>query len=578
MDVRIFIVDAQIRNPLVTRIGGIAHRHFEIIFVKEHRHDLQRLVVFAFQRLIHALVHRLRRILIPTVNRRRALIGANAEADRIRVVGKAGKLRLQLRFFLEQKRYKSIHGAVHHQHDHVFPMLTQGDLGHILRRGLQIVLHLGKIRPDARHIHNGHADHRQTQRQIRCLYDRRFLLPDQIQQRHQHQQNRQVHQHLSGCDGRIDVVFEHGGEVAEVGSKEHIVHDGHTGQRQHDKPHGLFARRAGQLVEDPEPDQERTARQQQRIEHIPQRGFVRHDINEFRRRRLDDRRRNQNAGQDRKKHAAKRKNLSVRFRQRGSFALFCALLHQGQHQRELEHQKQEDEQDLLSHRIHGVHKQDHRKQRQSHNGSADAQYQPRVSELVEDILQQGENIVQRPVKHQSGRRIVQKHQKNQRHAVHLQLAFEREALHIDGGGDHIDGRHQDRQHIDGKPRYRKQRIRCAQIADRAERHAAQQLQAGKKAVGRNKKRDLQQQGDRPFQRIGRLIVILPVVSLQHHEAFVALERLFDVRHPRLQFRLYISLLGLQSVRPPVQGEHQKIHRQTQEDNRQARMIEDPVRD
>ena len=97
-------------------------------------------------------------------------------------------------------------------------------------------------------------------------------------------------------------------------------------------------------------------------------------------------------------------------------------------------------------------------------------------ELVEDGLDKGKDVVECPVKHQSGRRVIQKHEEEKRHCVELELGFERAALGEDHAGDEVHAGHDDGQQIDRQTEDVQQAVRRAEVMDRAEGGALQKLQ------------------------------------------------------------------------------------------------------
>ena len=185
----------------------------------------------------------------------------------------------------------------------------------------------------------------------------------------------------------------------------------------------------------------------------------------------------------------------------------------------------------------------------------------------DDILPQGEKVVQRPVHRQPRRRIVQQHQEHQRHGVQLDFALQRRAPGIDGAGDQVDPGHQDGQHVDPQPADGQQPVRRAQVPNRPEGGAVQQLQPGQKLVGGDEEGNFQHQGQQPLQRVGLAVVVRPVEGLQGHEPLVPAEGLPDVRHAGGQPGLHLPLRVLNRVRPPVQRQHQQVDAQAQGDNR-----------
>ena len=125
---------------------------------------------------------------------------------------------------------------------------------------------------------------------------------------------------------------------------------------------------------------------------------------------------------------------------------------------------------------------------------------------------------------------------------------------------------------------RQQLIRLSEIGDRPEGGPLEQAQAGKIPVSRHKERNLQQQGKRTLQGVIRLIVILPVIRLENHEALVALEHPLDFIHTGFQPLSLETLLFLHGVCPSVQREDEEVNDQAQQNNGQSRIRGDPVAD
>ncbi len=120
-------------------------------------------------------------------------------------------------------------------------------------------------------------------------------------------------------------------------------------------------------------------------------------------------------------------------------------------------------------------------------------------QLVEYGFNQRKQVVQRPVKHQSGRRSVEEEQKEDRHGVELDLRFQQTSLGENDAGDQVDTGHDEGQYIDRQPCDDQQSIRPTQIGDRAKGDAVKQFQPGEETVGRNKERDLEKREVAPFK-------------------------------------------------------------------------------
>ena len=117
-----------------------------------------------------------------------------------------------------------------------------------------------------------------------------------------------------------------------------------------------------------------------------------------------------------------------------------------------------------------------------------------------------------------------------------------------------------------------QSVGCAQIWDRSKSKALKETQSGQKLICRDKKRHLQKQRNRALERIRRLIVILPVIGLKHHKAFIPTEGFANVLDPRAHPCFLRSLRLLHGIRSPIQRQNQEVHDQTQHDDRKSRIL------
>ena len=111
-----------------------------------------------------------------------------------------------------------------------------------------------------------------------------------------------------------------------------------------------------------------------------------------------------------------------------------------------------------------------------------------------------------------------------------------------------------------------QSVGKTEVGDRPVGIALEQLQSGEEPECRDEKGNFQQQRNGPAQRVVRLVVVLTVEGLQHHEALVAFEYLFDVVDSGLQLFEPDTFLLLHGVRASVEGKNQQINCQTQGDN------------
>ena len=88
-------------------------------------------------------------------------------------------------------------------------------------------------------------------------------------------------------------------------------------------------------------------------------------------------------------------------------------------------------------------------------------------------------------------------------------------------------------------------------------------------IGCDKKGNLQQQRQHTLQGIEGLIIVLPVIGLEHHKPLVAGEGLFDVLDPAGHLLLGVPFLVLDGVGPAIQGQEQHVHGEAQHKNTNA---------
>ena len=309
---------------------------------------------------------------------------------------------------------------------------------------------------------------------------------------------------------------------------------------------------------------------------MAQRGIqIRHQ-HEFCRRRSDHRGRDQQTRQNSEQNAAAHKQACIILRQGfGRRAAFS--VHKKEQQRQHQHEADGQDDRLLLPVLRMEEKHAEKQQGRSGRRKQGAQHLARVLEFVEQVLQQGEDVVERPIQHEAGWRIIQQHQKQQRHEIELQLVLEREALRIDGAGDEVHSRHQDRQRVERQTVDRQESVRRAKVGNGAKGHAAQLGEIGQEMIGRNKKRDLKRQRQRASEGINRLVVVLAVIGLQHHEALVAAEGLFDMVDPGSKLFLRRALLRLDRIRAAIERQQKGVERQAQGKDRQAAVIQNQIR-
>ena len=110
--------------------------------------------------------------------------------------------------------------------------------------------------------------------------------------------------------------------------------------------------------------------------------------------------------------------------------------------------------------------------------------------FIENVLDEREDIVHRPIKNQSCRAVVEDDDEEQRKPVGLQFVAQTKPARVQEAACHIDERHGKGEHIHGKRLDRKERIRRAHIADEKERLSLQRGHRRKTRVCRREERNL----------------------------------------------------------------------------------------
>ena len=574
-DIRIIVVDRQVGDPAVAGEGRVADRHLPAVFEEEHRQHAQRLVLLVLQRLVRARVHGRGRVLVAAEQPGRARVRAVAVGDRVGIVGEARKLPRKLRVFRHEVGQIGADRAVEHDDDHVFALFAE-------REARLFARHVPRRLPDLRHrgldlddVHSRHAEHGERQHQIHALHEALFAV-QQGEDDRDRGQDREVQQLFLHGEGHAGVVFQIRRQRPEIRAEEHIVdHGDPAGDPDERAEHAARAGR-GHVVEDPHPDDEEAEGEQRGVAHMAQRRIEVRREHELRRRGGHHSRGDQQPRQGREEHAAADKQARVLLRQlrAGRSAELAAQ----QIEREREHQQQRDRQhDRFLLPVFGVEEeQPEDQQRGAGRREQTEEERLRVFETAEQVLEERKQVVQRPVQHQAGGRAVQQHKEDQRHTVELQLVLERKTPGVDRARHDVDERHQNRQHMDRHARDRQQTVRRAEVGDGAEGHPAQLRKVREEVVGRDEERDLQHERQRALERVEGLVVVLAVVGLEHHEALVAGEALFDMRHPGREPLLDLPLLCLDGVRAPVERQQQEVHRQAQREDRESRVIQNQV--
>ena len=430
MDVRIIGKDGQVGHPLIVGVDGVKDRDVEAVLVEEDRHHLERLVVLVDEFFILAQVDLIDRVLVPAHERGGAEVGVGSGGDNIRIGGEAVELCLQLRLFIEDIRQERAHGAVEHEHDDVLSGLAHGVFRHTAALFHRLADALD-LRVDAADIDRQHDGNGQNERD-RCL--EYMLAPPPIDQIHDGGDGcgrEQIAPELGRRKLHAAIKAERGREHAEALAEEHEVHDGDADEHPQNLLKGDLALRACQPVEDAEPDDERADGEAQAVDDEPDRAVVHLHVHEFLRGRRDDGRRDIPADEQRQERGAAEEDLCVRLGG-GLFGsgLFPVdeLQDQGQQQR-----RAQEQQRGLDDRPRGegiAHETEHQQRRTGGSGQ-DLEHPSRMLELIKDGLDEGEDVVERPVKHQAGGGCVQEEEEEHRHRVQLDLGLGRRALRED---------------------------------------------------------------------------------------------------------------------------------------------------
>ena len=239
-DLRQIRVDAQIGNPLIARQGRIANRDPEPCPAEYRRHNPQGFVMLFRQRQILPPVHPVRRVGVSAEKRRRAGVGMAAVGEGIGIAGEAGELFPQEGLFLKQIRCEGAHSLVQHQHDHVFPAPVQGDdagrfPGSLRGRLGGQPLHLRNLPGDFRRVHGGQGGDGRAFRQTESPEQSRFPFPKPDCRSRQEKKQAEIQQ--DGGQGDLlrhrDIEPQQGGQVAVPAEKPVVQRPGNRqeGQR-----------------------------------------------------------------------------------------------------------------------------------------------------------------------------------------------------------------------------------------------------------------------------------------------------------------------------------------------------------
>ena len=154
-------VNLNLRILLIVCICGVKHSHIIAIFVKQHRHDPQGLILFILQALLRPFVDVFHRIVIAAHQRRYPKICICTGGDHIGICGKSRELFLELWFFLEEVWQEFSHSPVQHDHDYIFAILTHGIAGRP-RSAFHNLFHAGYLLIDFYRVSGDHDCCRQN--------------------------------------------------------------------------------------------------------------------------------------------------------------------------------------------------------------------------------------------------------------------------------------------------------------------------------------------------------------------------------------------------------------------------------
>ena len=453
-----------------------------------------------------------------------------AMRNRIGIIDETVIFGLQFRFFLKDHGEKTADRTVEHHDHNILFRPAQRDLKRVIMRLLKNTHGLrgfGLCTDQIQRAHDGHG-HRagQTDRTHQNLFpdhDKRQHRPDRSKQP-------QVQQLLLHGKHRHHVILEHRVHRPKIGFQGHVIHNHAAGSNKDQQLHDLFRFPAAQEIKDTHPDHECAARIEERADHIPDRVQEQVRTHKLCGRGEHHRGRDQKPSQQGHEGGPEEEHTRMRILfEESRFPERPALFHPVHKPGQLEHQRQNNAEDPD---LEGVCFQEGKHQSASPgNAAQNAHRFFGFFAFHNKILHQREEIVQRPVHGETGRRIIQEHQKDQGHDIELNPALKRCAFCIDRTGDEIDDGHEDREYIDGQPEQRHHGIRCPKIGNRTKGTILKNLQIGKELIGRNKERDFQDKRKGSPQCVHGAVMILAVIGLQNHEALITVKRPADVLDP-----------------------------------------------
>ena len=119
VEFRIITIDRQIRDLGISGIRRIEDGYLIPVLPEKHRHHFQCFVMFHGHFLGVSLIQPSRDVLISAKERRCGKIRMSSVGDRVRIVGEAVKLLLELRLFFEKIGNQRSDRTVEHQYNDI---------------------------------------------------------------------------------------------------------------------------------------------------------------------------------------------------------------------------------------------------------------------------------------------------------------------------------------------------------------------------------------------------------------------------------------------------------------------------
>ena len=296
-DLRVFVIDAHVRNPLVVGVRRVAHGHLVSGVQEIQRHDFQRFVVLFLQCQPCPLFKAVRRILVSPEQRRRGNVGMISVGERVGIVCEAVELFPQFRLLVHDIGDKGADRPVQHDHHDVLSRPVKPE-GRILRFDpagnppdfVRLLFNVVDIDP---------AHHGQCRAPVQAgdTQDQGMLFPQQHNRRRGGQYTADVQDHCSRRIGDRCLILQGGREESVMLPEEHIID---RGSRRHGRQHrGITFPAPGrqQQSDAQSQDQKHPRACQRRTDQIPYRVLIIMGIDKLCGRGADHRGRNQYAGQ-----------------------------------------------------------------------------------------------------------------------------------------------------------------------------------------------------------------------------------------------------------------------------------------